>query len=375
METCITGFLPWLLLDAEARFGELSFSPADRTDEQLLPDIARIVSGYVDTKESPIRHFTLIRDTSRSPDWNLDYDKIGRYDLVANLLFVSCCENNEYFHSLGGYCNSTMFQPRFQRFRPDDSHLALRIRRSDGETMIGGYEHGKFRFSMPVECFHRGAVRHDQSMLDALSAVASTKLGRRIETATSDFVQAFTDGELSLLKRELATAVSAAANLINKGTARDFALEIANLLLDFQCGITGGDVASTRPGVSLSKDGHDLSAYPCEGLWALEAYDLRSYIVHGKDLNQRGWGWSIVEHLQLIKFIFPKLIKLLLAKDRFYELTPNDKGSLKAFGQLLAVEEWMTPEQQGTTTSNWSEILSESKFCENFRASLVENDD
>jgi hypothetical protein len=67
-----------------------------------------------------------------------------------------------------------------------------------------------------------------------------------------------------------------------------------------------------------------------------------------------------VEHLLIGAFVFPLLIKALLAGESFYSLTADDIGASRAVDKLLSTNQWgEMPEESSSNETRWSEIIGD----------------
>ena len=62
-------------------------------------------------------------------------------------------------------------------------------------------------------------------------------------------------------------------------------------------------------------------------------------------------------------FLFPVIVKVLLSKEGYYQLTEDDEGALRAIDKLLVVNKWATsrlPQQRDRVARNSPENNSRS---------------
>ena len=87
-------------------------------------------------------------------------------------MYLASWSCNDYYPRFGGeYVNSSSFRIVGQAYRGSmPGYIAVSARRRDGSTTDGGYEHGEFKFSLPVQISIREPASFDVKFLDALDA-------------------------------------------------------------------------------------------------------------------------------------------------------------------------------------------------------------
>lgn len=110
-------------------------------------------------------------------------------------------------------------------------------------------------------------------------------------------------------------------------------------------------------------DSKCLGEWDIVQFWIYELYVLRNSYVHGSDVTQRKWGWTSQEHLLMGAYVFPLLLKVLMSKERKYELGKEDKYKLLAIDDLLDLNEFYNKKER---KSLWTETLSKIRFNTSF---------
>jgi len=92
--------------------------------------------------------------------------------------------------------------------------------------------------------------------------------------------------------------------------------------------------------------------------WIADFFRLRGHLSHGHRGNKYPSAWSLNEHLLLGAFLFPLLLKLMLAEAQLYTLSSRDRASLNAFEKLAAAHPFeKLAERKGSHDWGWNRIL------------------
>lgn len=357
--------LPWLKLRSPVTVLEVCFTPYadDKAPVQFKPfagDIGRVLSSYRDVEGNPITECVLGFIQNEDPCKELDRAEASRVNEAVQLLAFCGLTTNEYFTQVGYYANSSAFQVVFQRFTPGSEWIALTIRRRDGETLSGGYKHGEVKFSIPVQSAHLEPAHMDIALLEALDQCfrAPDALTRRLLQAISLYNQAHTDSDAILPEREVILLASAFEQLFaDCNGAEDLACKVSTLLESYGA-VRVRDSVRAGP-IQLTKGREPQEqAWFLHRKWAQELYHLRNDFTHGNDPARRSWGWSVPEHLVMGSFVFPLLVKVLLAQASRYSLLGNDIDRLQVIDLLLNETDWAT---DSGNHSKWSETIQKHK--------------
>jgi hypothetical protein len=109
--------------------------------------------------------------------------------------------------------------------------------------------------------------------------------------------------------------------------------------------------------------------WPVHRIWINELYDVRSKVVHKGTAATRLWGWSEFEHLVMAAHVFPLAAKLLLAYEKHYDLTADDRVRCLIVDKILASPRW-AEDRSGKSELSWAKILSATESHESFEAAL-----
>ena len=356
--------LPWLKLESPVTVCKIGFASykKDQVPAVFQPygdDIARILASYCDIKGNPISQCILGYFQNGDACKNLTDAEVLRVNETAQLLAFCGLSRNEYFAQLGDYTNSTAFQVFFQRFSPGSELIALTIRRRDGETLSGGYKHGEIKFSIPVQCAHLELCRVDLPLLEAFNKCLDSpdaQVGRLVQ-AMSLYDQAHTDSDAVMSRREVILIASAFEQLFaNCNGADDLACKVSSLLDNYGSIKVGTSARSSMIQFSKGREKQEGDWF-IHRKWAQELYQMRNDFTHGNEIARRRWGWSITEHLVMASFMFPLLVKILLAESSNYILTKTDLNHMKAIDHLLDLTGWSEESEEDRNNTKWRELM------------------
>lgn len=357
--------LPWLRLRSPTTVLGVQFVPYAQAAvpaqfQPFFTDIARILSSYRDIEGNPVAECVVGSIQGAEPCKDLTRAEATVVNEAVQLLTFCGLATNEYFSQIGHYTNSSAFQVLFQRFEPRSEGIALTIRRRDGETLSGGYKHGQVKFSVPVQCSHLQPAHIDAALLATLDdcCKAPDALSRRLLQAISLYNQCHSDSDAVLPEREIVLLASALEQLFaDCYGADDVACKVSTLLAAYGAIKVGGSARAGALQLSKGREAQE-QAWFLHRKWAQEIYHLRSDFTHGNDPARRSWGWSVLEHLVMASFVFPLLVKVLLAQASRYSLLENDIDRLQVIDHLLNETDWAA--DRGNH-SKWSETIQKHK--------------
>lgn len=345
--------MPW-----RTESGAISPEIADAEDT-----LKAILMGYLDRRGKPIDNCVLVTLPDRG--WSLADSDFEAVRSAAALLFLSAWSSNEYYIFPGPYVNATPFRILRQSFSGPPERLTVVTRRRDGSCDDGGYRHGEVTFGMPLQCALGDPVDIDEEFLSALNTgLLAEKCATldRLQRALPFTLLANTDDDLMAVDAETILMGSAFEQLL-RGHASAYKLCKKFGVLFKACGSVTVEKARTlRPGIKIddSKPKHATSqpGWWVHQKWMEELYDVRSKSVHEGTAHGKTWGWAPAEHLVMAASVFPLVVKLLLHRDGYYNLSEKDHVRCLAVDKLLAATGW--PENAGKG-SKWSCIMSESR--------------
>ncbi len=358
-------FLPWLHLAEPTTVVGVEFIPFPTRGNipEKLPELAdplsRFLASYVDIEGKPLGRCTVATIPARVPGWSLQEDDTSRISDAVALLFLCAISQDSYFSPLGSYANSTQLQILAQQFEGSlgpESPIIIHSRRRDGPARDLRLDRN-IRFMRPQEA-NSYRVEVDHQLAEALTEASHSKSDalERTRTALPFFTLANTDSYTVSPQAEIVFTASAFGYLLKCDGNRRLAKEIGLLFKGYDT-VTVQQAQAARPKIVLDPKGADKSWFVHQK-WLSELYCLRNEYIHGKVLQ--GYAWHPMEHLLISRLVFVLVVKLLLAKEGHYKITPDDEGKLKAVDQLLSAANW---EGQGTGAdlNVWQDILEKNR--------------
>jgi hypothetical protein len=365
----IVMFLPFLRLKSSHQVAGVEFVPLRDQQRQFTQSLSlvgssilSILSGYVDRHGKPFDDCVVATIPGRG--WDMTTKDFPSVMWASSLLFLASWAENEYFHPFGGhYVNSAAFRMVGQAYTgASPVYIAVSARRRAGRSLDGGYRHGEFKFSIPVQVSVRDAAHVDEGFLAALNAAdaANSLTLERLRSALPFVELANTDDDLITEHAEAILMGSAFEQLL-AGDASAYKLSRKFGVLFVQFGSV--DVATAkaaRSDVEVDADPTRAAAqlkWWVHKKWIEELYDVRSKVVHKGKHSTRKWGWQLDEHLVMAALLFPLAVKLLLQRDGYYTLTDDDRIRCLAVDKLLGATGWDERSEDDRTT-RWDAIMS-----------------
>lgn len=369
-KVCTLVLLPWLKIGEDLQLGNYRFLRWPRGDSEIDPrfnkslnDISSMYKYVNGRVESPQ---TIMIDSSRECFIRIEGEERRPYVEAAVLLTMCLIGENQYF-SRGNYINSSLTEVHFQNFSLGEDFVAFTSQKRNGSVSDMGYKFKEITITTPPGCrVHTGCSSLSSEWLESLGSVLSknTHLDRLIIEASDLFGQANTDSPNVLISTEIVAMANAFDRLFPKYDGRYKLSEKVSKILD------RWQAVSTRNSNRLSEKGVDFSKidrrvnddWKLIRYWMYELYCFRNYYVHGNDLSRHKWSWDANEHLLMGSYIFPLLIKVLLANEGKYELTEEDEFKLVTIDDLLDLPKYY---DRSTRKSLWRETIRKERI--NFR--------
>ncbi|MEW6321672.1 MAG: hypothetical protein AB1635_11375 [Acidobacteriota bacterium] len=363
-------FLPFLRLKEPCAVAGVEFLPL-RTDSGEVPEVlaatagplGKILSGYVDRHGAPLGNCVVA--TILGKGWDLEPEDFPAVAWATSLLFLASWACNDYYSQFAGrYVNSTNFRIVGQKYRGSDpKYISVSARRRFGSSTDGGYEHGEFKFTLPVQVSVRETASVDAGLLAGLDVAqgSGSAVLERLRTALPFVELANTDDEFMTEHAEAILMGSAFEQLL-AGNASAYALgrRFGELFQQFGS-VTVDHARKARPGIEIDTcTAQRAAAQPhwwVHRKWMEELYDVRSKVVHKGHAGSRQWGWQIAEHLVMAAHVFPLTVKLLLEQEGYYAVTERDRAACLATDLLLVETEWAEDLDAQSNGRSWQEVI------------------
>jgi len=329
------------------RIGDISFVPVDAlVPHRKLPmlepiwrDCAQVFRSYRDGVKHSISRCVLAVPDDWTPRMPLSDATTTGLARAANMIMLAAFSANTYGHVNSWCANAQMFQLDIAVFTSPPGYVSISHRRRDGISGTAGARWGYPLFFIPRECAGTLPITVDRRLAKAVGPLYQTNpdLGRRLALAMPLFGLANTDSTLVGPDAELIMMAAAFDALLDTAKAKAFANRVAELMNSYGSVRVSGLVKRDVRRVSREETGASSWLHYA---WADEFYTRRNMLAHGKDPGLRQWTWEWYEHLAMGSFIFPLLVKLVLAGEGIYELTWDDKARCDAVDTLLSETEW-----------------------------------
>ena len=358
--TKTVGIMPWLHLKSHVMCFGVKFTsyqrdiPLPNEYKTYKDQINRILSSYVNLEGEPITECVLIGLDGYEACGSLNDSELDKIVVSAEILAFCALSKNEFFGQTRLYTNRSFFDLYFQNFKiADSNYISIPVRRRDGSLLMGGHEHGKIFFSVPIQCSSQQLYKVDQDLLSALEKAQGPQI-RRIKQSIMLFNQANTDSNAIMANREIVLLASAYEQLFDDCFgANDLACKIATLLNRYSS--VKVEQSSRKEQIKIDKP--EESEWYLNRKWIQELYHLRNAFIHGNELSERTWGWSLLEHLVMSTFLFPRIVKIILAEQSVYSLSEEDLQDLYCVDNLLDLKDWAKGSEKSRNITNWEETL------------------
>lgn len=355
-------FMPWCTIKKSYKAAGISIIPFDRGknsidfDELTKRQIRRILSSYKNLEGHPIERAALIKYENKPILSDLTENEIDTSSEYLDLVCFSGLANREFFHT-GNYCNADCFIRYIQKFREDTSFIGIISKRRGGRN-IDGRALSETVFSIPIHTSTIKEINLDELLLFGLinfRKESSIKDWGRCQNAISCFNLANTDSDAFRYQVEWILLCSAFEQLLGaKSKAEDLARKFSENFIPIRP-IKASE--SKRKPQGWQKHDRDLRFE-----WMREFYRVRGEFAHGKINAGLQPRWSPSESLVLASISFPLLIKGLLAKKEFYELTEKDQILINIF-EALADEDFLNPPPGRESMESWLDrLICEERF-------------
>jgi hypothetical protein len=376
-------FLPWVRTINPQEFGRIHFLPYVRGSKPgnlgkiTQTTLDKIIGNYADHANYPasdlgasVKQATIVHWIDDDENFNITEEEISRRMQFAEWLTMSALSARR-FGSHFRYCNSDGVTLIGQRFEPETAGaVSFRTRRRDGNSNIMlSADRGRPYFLRPIHVASNLVVEFDFQLLAALDQIQDLDVKNRIFDSVELFNQANTD----------ASEVSQAAEMVMMRAAFETLLDASHKTADL-----------------VEKFAIHFSATFSSPVWQIGNFDESKWLTRWPDKNERpikrpldAWVndfcnarndsahggssasthppsvWSIHNHLMFSSWLFPLMIKGVLAEHQEYVLSDADKDCRADFEKFFS-EDISALESDAPQQSFWMKILSEieaPEFC------------
>ena len=341
------GFFPWLHISDAIDLPPFRLVPYERSKlpgSSVQATIDILLEPYLDTTK-PIRRATVVQVDGRAPFDDLGEGEVVQFFRFRDLVAVSGIARREFFGMGIRYCNRDNFVLVIQNFdkeRPASS-ISRTSRRRDGssKTIISRSANVVRR---PAHVSSNFSCTLDEPLVAAL-LVGQRKLHdwARFEDAIRFYNDANSDDDQVLEQAEAVYMVSAFERLLDcrRGKEEDLVRRFLGVWRITECVLPRtGSRTSVGAKRMLTEN------------WLRDFYRHRGSYAHGKLTASHPLVWPLKEHLLLGSYLFPRLLKSVLAKSGVYTLTEQDQREADLF-EHLAREDLLTPTTDPDGNAEW----------------------
>jgi len=350
-------FFPWITLETQLNHGEFRLLPFERGRSPAGPDtplqrtIDEVLLSYCSRPDHPVRAAVILTHEGR-PDFTADLtaEDIASYFVFGDSFAFSALAARTFFDT--GYANTDCYRLVIQAFRAESRSVAVESRRRDGST-VSLHPAGSFTESRPHHVSITATKVDQHLLLGLLNARARGDWDRYYE-AIANFNLANTDSQQIPIHTEAVLLIGALQRALNCRSSD--VNELCERLHDLfkpsapksptTCRATSPDpgvMAKFQRGPSVT-DG-----------WIRDFCALRGNLAHGRLTPVYPSIWNVHEHLLLGAFLFPLVVKLVLAREGLYSLTETDRVDIDLFEELACVRHFDRDYTPGATAP-WREI-------------------
>lgn len=356
-------FFPWLRISSPISVGDVIIVPYSRgrkpagEGSEFQEKMDTILQPYLESGDRPVMDAAVMQFAGGDSLRDLSEQEIAEALLLGELLTVCGLSSREYFGGGIQYCNRDNFQLVIQRFRDDLKLTGITSRRRDGPTSNLTFRED-LRIQKPDHVYPNPSVSIDKLLLEALLRVREDKCWERFSESILWFNLASTDSSLIAEQMEVVMIVSAFERLLDcsKGSADDLAKRFISTLVPTegyprnQCQrLSDPKIAERFKDSTFVRDA-----------WVRDFYKLRNDLAHGKIKPKYPAIWSLREHLLLASFVFPLLLKAVLAGEKAYTITPEDQDKIDIFERLACKDLFVsTGETYRSDSWPWNQVTQE----------------
>lgn len=347
------GFLPWLPLWSEVSVGQAHFVPFVRGREPFGPDSAeqqiadKILSSFRPNANRPVKRAAIVRYGKHAMTEDLSEEERGQVWEDAEILCLAAISCNEYFCQVGHYANSSLFGVFFQGFGQDADHAVVTTGRRDGHVQaICWTESLNIPPAPGVTLAEGGSFDFDKALIEALCNYRTRRDWERWADGIICFNLANTDSALVRPHMEMVLMLAAFQRVLGVDKEKE-----GRLAKRFEAVLAPH--TPLMVGQSRRCGGNQKREEPLRVRWIRDFYNARGACAHGNLRARSPSPWSTQEFLVLGAFIFPVVVKRLLAADGLYQMTEEDVTKEDAFERLADADIYLRECDQHDPEEEW----------------------
>jgi hypothetical protein len=350
-------FFPWLHIAEPILLLPFRLVPYERSKlpgGSLQATLDIILEPYLETTK-PLRHATLVHLEGMTLIDDLAGGQIDQCFRFRDLIALSGLACREFFGLGVRYCNRDNFILAIQDFDKESPASAISrvCRRRDGtsRTIIS---RSAYVVRRPAHVASNFSVTLDVSLAQALLVAQRTLTDwLRFEDAIRFFNDANSDDDQVLEQAEAVYMMSAFERLLDcrRGKEVDLVSRFVRVWRTTEC---------VLPLTSLRASSALVAGRTLTEAWLRDFFRHRGSYAHGKLAATHPPMWPLREHLLLGSFLFPRLLKRVLASAGTYTFTERDQQEADLF-EHFAREDLFTPitDSEGASEFPWDRIRQE----------------
>lgn len=356
---------PWLILEKPFKYNNIELITwsegrfIDKENKENKVFFEKVLKVHKIHDELTISKCTLIKYQEQF--LIEDFDETKRYELYtfAEVLAFSGLAERGFFSY--DYTNKTSFTLHIYPYSEENESITIISRRRDGEKLTG-MPLKFFSITEPVYSENsRGKV--DIELISSIYRYLYNNSDINFLESIQIFNLANTDSDQFYNFIEITFLVGALERLLQVRNGRADLL-VENFLTLVQPKLRVAPSASDRISKSVRANSLLKKNKSLTQLWLEDFYALRGQHAHGRIKSDFKSLWSLDEHTLYASFIFPLVLKVILSKRGYYNLTPKDNWHLNSFEFLLNINPFKDNDPMNHKYS-WNEILRETSILVN----------
>ncbi len=333
-------FIPWLRVRQPIVEGPFHLFPQGVGDvpptgvaSVVSPDtMARVLGQYRDSASLSPRVVTVLQYDGRPLGAELDEADRAAIFRFGQHLAVSGLSDRRFIGGfLDDYTAAGHYQVIVQSFpEPWSGSVNMTFRRKGGNAnvMMGQSD---VHFVRPAHLVSRGEPNLNLPLLKSLQGLQSLPkdIHEHVDASVTQFLLANSDSpDVSLEAESIATY--AALERVTNSSQRldDIRAKLLALLALVDC-------SPWTPHLLDELEASADAGRPVLHDWLKQIYMLRGNVAHGKPAHWAPQQWNQQEHLVAGAFVYPLVLKCLLAKHGLYSLTLEDVAWTLGLEKLL----------------------------------------
>lgn len=333
-------FLPWLRIKEPLNEGPFHVFPQGVGDvppagvaSTVTPEtMAKVLGQYRDSANFPLRVVPVLQYDGRPLGADLDETDRAAIFRFGQQLAVSGLSDRRFIGGFAdGYTAAGHYQVVIQRFtEPYNGSISLTHRRKGGHANVVMGQ-SDVHFVRPAHLVTQGEPNLNLRLLAALQAVQSLPKGihEHVDASVTQYLLANSDSpDVPLEAESIATYAALERVSDSDQTLKDIRRKLPALLAQ----------VDASPWTARLRDELEVPAdagRPVLHAWLQQVYALRGNVAHGKPAHWAPQQWTQQEHLVAGAFVYPLVLKCLLAQHQLYSLTLEDVAWTLGLEKLL----------------------------------------